>query len=175
MTTAPVRLLSGRLLCTLLFGSALLGCGGDKPAKAAAPAVTADAEPAPVSEPAPAEPDIDPYPSASAPAASASASAPPGPEVVPGYPVENVTKTLKTAKERFEICAELERFPSPGVVRFDIDEKGNVLEAGWRRGDAEVKPDARQKCSLMVLRSLQFPAPPKGKLTITYPLVEDGL
>ena len=163
------------LLGTLLFGSALSGCGGDKPAKAAAPAVTSDAEPAVANEPPPAEPDIDLYPSASAPAPSASASAPPGPEVVPGYPVENVTKTLKTAKERFEICAELERFPSPGVVRFDIDEKGNVLEAGWRRGDSEVKPDARQKCSLMVLRSLQFPPPPKAKLTITYPLVEDGL
>ncbi|NUO52866.1 MAG: hypothetical protein HOV80_28815 [Polyangiaceae bacterium] len=174
MTKALLGSARCALLGALLFGSALAGCGGDKPAKAAAPVATSDAEPV-ANEPAPADPDIDREIPAAAPTATASAVAEPGPEVVPGYPVENVTKTLKTAKERFEICAELERFPSPGVVRFDIDEKGNVIEAGWRRGDAEVKPDARQKCSLMVLRSLQFPAPPKAKLTITYPLVEDGL
>ncbi len=159
----------------LVMGSALVACGGDKQAKTSVPVVTSDAEPERLVEPAPVEPAGDAPAPASASAPAAAASAPPGPEVVPGYPVENVSRVLRSAKERFMVCAELENIPSPGVLRFDIDDQGKVVEAGYRRGDAEVKPDPRQACSLVVLRSLVFPPPPKGKLTITYPLIEDAL
>ena len=68
--------------------------------------------------------------------------------------------------------------PPPDIVSWALSEPWT--DKRWamfaRKYRAQMaKPDARQKCSLMVLRSLQFPAPPKGKLTITYPLVEDGL
>jgi len=159
----------------VMFIVALAGCGGDKqPAKTEA---GAEDMASPYRAP-PAETAAEPEPAATAEptaAATASATADPGPDVVPGYPMANVEKTLKTAKEKFMICAELEKFPAPGALRFDIDEKGNVVDAAFRRGEDEVKPDARQSCILVHLRQLKFPPPPKGKLTITYPLIEEAL
>jgi hypothetical protein len=159
----------------VIFTLAVAACGGDKkPAKAETGSEDMGSPyQAPATETATAaEPVATTEPSA-APAASASAD--PEPDIVPGYPMENVVKTLKTAKEKFLICAELEKFPSPGALRFDIDEKGNVVDAAFRRGEDAVKPDARQSCILVHLRQLKFPPPPKGKLTVTYPLVEEAL
>lgn len=89
--------------------------------------------------------------------------------------MENVTAVLRTAREKLLVCAELENAPTPAVLRFQIDEQGRVLQADFWRGQAPIKPDARQACSLVVVRSLTFPPPPNGKLTITYLLIEEAL
>ncbi len=156
---------------TLFVGA--LGCGADKPA-----AREADPAPSPVetrADPAPRAPEPSARPVETASAAPSAAPTAAGPEAGPGYPMEGVTATLRRAKERFLVCAELEAAPSPAVLRFVIDERGKVAESAYWRGESSVKPDARQACSLLVLRSLEFPPPPKGKLTITYPLIEEAL
>lgn len=158
-----------------LLTLALAACGADQPSPAARPESEVQPEQAAAAEPVPAEP----VPVASQ---ASTASAPPAPtasepaaeEAAPGYPVERVVTVLRRAKERFAVCAELDGTSTVAALRFEIDEQGKVTEANYWRGDGPIKPDARQACSLVVLRSLVFP-PPSKKLTITYPLVHEAL